>query len=199
MRSRRRTERKGRSERGASLLEVLIVLSLVGGVTAGAWQVLRDVTDAADGREAARSLAVDLRAWALEARAAGRAIAVEIDVASSRWRAIDDRNGNGVTGADIAAGIDTPRNWQPLFREGHARLAITRDVPDADGSGVLPMGSAPLRLGAAPRLTFTARGTATAASIYVASPGHRMFVVRVLGSTQRARVLCLEPAGWEAC
>lgn len=195
----RRSRRTGRSERGASLLELLFVLSLIGGVTIRAWQVLLDVADERAGREAARSLAADLRALAVEARAAGRTLAVEFAVDALRWRVIADANGNGVTAADIASGIDVPRPWQPVFREGQARLAIACDVPDAEGTATLPAGSPPVRLGAAPRITFTPRGTATAASLYVASRHDRMFAVRVLGSTQRTRVLCLTRNGWEVC
>ena len=47
---------------------------------------------------------------------------------------------------------------------------------------------------------FTPRGTATAASLYVAGRGNRAYAIRVLGSTQRIRLPCLSRDDtWDAC
>jgi len=101
----------------------------------------------------------------------------------------------------VASGADGPVTpWTRVFREGRARLAIERSIPNADGTGTIAAGSAPVQLGAMTRLVVTPRGTATAASIYVAGTGDRVYAIRVLGSTQRIRLLCLSVSmDWEAC
>ena len=178
------------------------MLALTGIVAATGWSALASLREARAGREAARSVVADLRRVAHDARRLRRTLAVEFDLgAAPRWRVLADGNGNGVTSADIAAGIDKPHTrWTPVFREGRGRLAIDRDLPDADGTGTLPAGSAPVRLGVASRLTFTPQGTATAASLHVAGPDGQAYAVRVLGSTQRVRLLCLSAdVTWEGC
>lgn len=130
-----------------------------------------------------------------------RALAIEFDLSTMERRVLADGNGNGVTTADVTAGFDAPyAGWTPVFREGVARLSIPRTIPDADGSGTLAAGSSPVRFGVMARVTFTPRGTGTAGSLYVAGRGDRVYAIRVLGSTQRVRLLCLSAADeWEAC
>lgn len=145
---------------------------------------------------------MDLRRVAQDARRQRRTLAVEFDLAGpAQWRVLADGNGNGVTAADLVSGIDAPQSpWRPAFREGRARLAVPRDVPDADGAGTVPAGSAPIQLGAAPRLVFTTRGTSSSGSMYVAGRGDRMYAIRVLGTTQRIRLVCLTGTEtWESC
>ncbi|HTU99885.1 MAG TPA: hypothetical protein VMF13_05070 [Luteitalea sp.] len=174
-------------------------LSLLVGL--GAWQALAALRDERSSREAARGVVADLRLIAIDARRLGRAHAVDIELAPpARMRVLADGNGNGVTSADIAAGIDAVvAPWRLLFREGAARLAVDRDLPEADGSGVIAAGSSPLRLGVAPRIVFTPRGTSSAGSLYVAGLGGRAYAIRLLGTTQRVRLLCLAGTTWEVC
>jgi len=170
-------------------------------VSGGAWRTLAELRDARASREAARGLSADLRSVAQAARLQRRSLAVEFDLrAPERWRVLADGNGNGVTSADVSAGIDAPRTpWTLVFREGSARLAVTRDLPGADGTGVVPRGSTPIQIGASPRLVFTPRGTGAAGSLYVAGRGDRAYAIRVLGTTQRIRLSCLAGGAWEAC
>lgn len=200
----RRTEARQarRPERGASLPELAIVLALIGVASVLPWQALSQLRDARAGREAARGLAADLRGVAQEARRQRRSLAVEFDLdAPERWRVIADGNGNGVTTADVTGGIDAPQTpWQLVFREGVARLAVSRNLPGADGTGTVPAGSSPVQLGVSPRLVFTPRGTGSAGSLYIAGPADRVYAIRVLGTTQRIRLTCLGAGGdWEAC
>lgn len=201
-RPRSNTQQARRPSRGASLPEVLIVLALIGMVGGAAWQALSEWRVARASREAARGLAADLRQVAQDARRQRRSLAVEFDLQEpARWRILADGNGNGVTSADVTSGIDAPLTaWRLVFREGRARLAVTRDLPSADGSSTVSAGTAPVQMGAVPRLLFTPRGTATAASLYVAGQGERAYAIRVLGSTQRIRLSCLSRnANWEPC
>lgn len=192
----------GRPTRGASILELLIVLALIGMVSAGAWHAWSQLRDAWAGREAARGVVADLRGIAQDARRQRRSLAVEFDLRRpERWRVLADGNGNGVTATDIANGIDAPQTpWHRVFREGRARLVVPRDLPSADGSGVVPSGSAPVQLGVAARLVFTPRGTGSAGSLYIAGRDDRPYAIRVLGSTQRIRLACLgQDDAWEPC
>ena len=182
--------------------ELAIALALIGVVSSGAWQALADLRDARASREAARGLATDLRGVAQEARRQRRSLAIEFQLAApEQWRVIADGNGNGVTSADVASGIDTPQTpWTGVFREGRARLAVTRDLPGTDGTGTVPSGSAPIQVGAVGRLVFTPRGTGSAGSIYVAGRAERAYAIRVLGTTQRIRLVCLTATDtWEPC
>src|SRR5688572_30401130 len=166
---RRRTEslHTGRPTRGASLLELLIVIALIGMVSASAWHAWSNLREAWAGREAARGVVADLRGIAQDARRQHRSLAVEFDLRRpERWRVLADGNGNGVTAADIASGTDAPQTpWQLVFREGRARMVVSRDLPSADGSGVVVSGSPPIQLGVSPRLVFTPRGTGSAGSL----------------------------------
>jgi type II secretory pathway pseudopilin PulG len=188
--------------RGASLPEVVIALALIGVVSSGAWQALAELRDARASREAARGFATDLRGVAQEARRQRRSLAVEFRLAvPEQWRVIADGNGNGITAADVVSGVDAPQTpWRYVFREGRARLAVGRDLPGADGTGTLTSGSHPIQLGAVARLVFTPRGTGSAGSIYVAGRADRAYAIRVLGTTQRVRLVCLGSTGtWESC
>jgi type II secretory pathway pseudopilin PulG len=191
-----------RSSLGASLPELVIVLGLMAIVSGGAWRTLTELRETRASREAARGLAADMRGVAQQARGQRRCLAVEFDLrVPERWRVLADGNGNGVTTADISAGIDAPQTpWMRVFREGRARLAVARDVPRADGTGTLVSGSSPIQIGVSPRLVFTPRGTGAAGSIYVAGRGQRAYAIRVLGTTQRIRLSCLAASGaWETC
>ena len=204
MRRPRRTDRHtaGRSTLGASLPELVLVLGLLAIVSGGAWRTLGELREARASREAARGLSADLRGVAQEARRQRRSLAVEFDLeVPERWRVLADGNGNGITGADLSAGVDAPQTpWTLVFREGRARLAVPRDLPGADGTGTVVQGSSPIQLGVSSRLVFTPRGTSAAGSIYVAGRGDRAYAIRVLGTTQRIRLSCLATGGaWEAC
>lgn len=193
--------RPRRPDRGASLLELVMCLAIAGTVAATAWHGLQALRDERAGREAARGVASVLRDLALEARHRGRSVAVEFDVTRALWRVLMDGNGNGVSGAEVTAGIDpVVVDWTPVVREGRARLAVARDLPATPGDPPLPQGSNPVRLGVVPRLTFTPRGTSGSGAIYLAGPDNRAYVVRVLGNTQRVRLHCLSAATtWEPC
>ena len=194
--------RTRRPDRGASLIELLVAIGLASVVGLGAWRALADLRDERAAREAARGVVADLRRIALDARRLGQAHGVEIDAtAPARWRVLVDGNGNCITTADISSGIDPPiTTWTWVFREGVARLAVERDLPAADDGGVIAAGSAPVRLGAVPRIVFTARGTSSAGSLYVAGAGGRAYAIRLLGTTQRVRLLCLGAGDtWEVC
>ncbi len=193
-----------RSAAGFSMLEILIVAALVLGVGVSGLRALHDLRQRQAGREAARMLLHDLQQVARRARTTGTARGIRLTVGEPGdvLEEFEDGNGNGVKVAEIAAGVDRavapPR---PAFREGQARLAIVRTVPTTDQAGTLSAGEAPVRFGVSALIVFTPRRTASSGSIYVAGPDERQYAIRVLGTTQRWRLLCLDDrtATWEGC
>jgi Tfp pilus assembly protein FimT len=93
-----------------------------------------------------------------------------------------DGNENGVRTRDIASGIDAPVDPPVRLGDLFPRVQIANGAPGSTGTGVQLSGGSDL-------LSFTPLGTATSGSIYVRGPDGSQFVVRVLGTTGRARVL----------
>jgi hypothetical protein len=106
-----------------------------------------------------------------------------------------DGDGDGVSAADVAAGVD------PVFRaadllETHfprARFGVAGGVPAIDETRMLTSSDDPIRLGAADQLTLGPLGTATSGTVYIASRAGVQFAVRIAGVTGRARVLRYHP------
>lgn len=188
---------------GTSFAEVIIVLGLLTMTAAAAFSGLTALREERAGREAARGLATDLRRLAHDAQRRRQTMALEFRTgASAEWRVLADGNGNGVNDADLIAGIDLVyRDWSAVFREGRGALDISQDLPNADGDGTISAGSHPVRFGAVPRVTFTARGTGNSGSLYVEGPRGAPYAIRVLGTTQRVRLLCLDVGSgqWRGC
>ncbi len=97
-----------------------------------------------------------------------------------------DGNGDGVRSADIEARID---------RAVDAPILLSRLFPGAAvdaAEEAVPGG--PVHVGASKLMSFTANGTATPGSVYVRGRDGTQWVVRVLGTTARTRVLQYSPA-----
>lgn len=189
---------------GISTLELLIVIALATLVGVTGLEALHGLRQRQAGREAARVLVHDLQDVARTARISGRARGVRLTPRDTGaiWEEFEDGNGNGVKAAEILAGVDPPvGSARPAFREGRATLALVRDVPTTDHAGRLSAGEDPVRFGVSPLIVFTPRRTASSGSIYVAGPDDRQYAIRVLGTTQRWRLLCLDERSdlWEGC
>jgi hypothetical protein len=73
-------------------------------------------------------------------------------------------------------------------------------VPPIDGEGPpLAEGTDPVRTGSSPFLSFSAAGTSSSGTLYLATDGGRQLAVRVFGATGRVRVFEFMPAShrWE--
>ncbi len=193
------------AETGTSLLELLLMVAMVAAVSAIGLGGLRHARAERAGREAARLLMYQLQAVANDARLSATDMAVTLTQpvdGVAMFQVLEDGNGNGVRVAEVAAGVDHhvggPR---PAFTEGSARLAIAQPVPTTDQSGTLPAGSAPVRFGIAPYISFSPRRAGASGSIYVVGPNRAHYAIRVLGSTGRLRLLCLNDTAftWENC
>lgn len=185
---------------GTSVLETLVVLALGLAVIAGGVSALAGVRQERAGREAARLLMHELQAVAYQARFEGRALAIRLSQPAdgdATLQVYGDGNGNGVRVNEVAAGVDPPMGPpRRAFAEGMARLAIVHDVPTTDHQGVLGAGEAPVRFGVAPYIAFSPRRTGTSGSIYIAGPSGQQYAIRVLGTTGRLRLLCVDIPNW---
>lgn len=193
------------TRRGASLLEVLLVLALALGLGAGGLSALADARRERAGREAARLLMHELQAIAYRARFEGRALGVSLVQPAdgdATMQVYADGNGNGVRVADVVSGVDAPLGPpRRAFADGSARLAIAHDVPTTDQSGILQAGEDPVRFGIAPYISFTPRRTGASGSVYVSGPAGQQYAIRVLGTTGRLRLLCVDLTllQWHGC
>lgn len=178
------------SERGRTLLEVLLVLatSLTLGTLAIA--LTRSAIDEMRTAVAARYVAGRIGSTRIDAVRRASAVALRFEAVGDdyMYAPYEDGNGNGVRTADIRAGIDRPLG--PYERLGDkfpgVHFELTPGVPDADGQA--GTGSDGVRIGSTRLLTMGVDGTATSGTLYVR--GRRgQYAVRVLGVTGRTRML----------
>jgi hypothetical protein len=139
---------------------------------------------------AARFVAGRLQQARAEAVARGANVALRFSGSelSIRFTAYADGNYDGVSARDILAGVDTEvASPVGLTGFGDIGFALQPDVPDADET---PLSDTdPIRFGSARMASFTARGTATPGSLYIAGPKSRQYVVRVFGDTGKTHIL----------
>ena len=180
--------------RGFSLLEVLLVTSIVATLAAVSTPVTAGALDELRTSMAARYLEgriMNARATAVKrsTRIGLRFEPVENDCRISEYV---DGNANGVRASEIAAGLD-PEIGQAELIGGlfpGVGFGLHTGVPDVDGS--LSSGSDGLRIGSSRILTLGPDGTATSGTLYVR--GRRgQYAVRILGFTGRTRVLRFHP------
>lgn len=178
---------------GASLIEMTIALAIICCLLGIAVPVLANGAEAKRTRDAASFLAGQFRLARQRAVMTGRNVAIVFDDVPVEvgWRLCEDGDRDGVSRADIAAGLDPcEAPAQPLsFRFPQVGVDYVAGVPDPDGV----IGSAPLRFGLARMAVFTSTGTASAGTVAVRGPGENQFAVRVSGVTGRTRVLRYDP------
>lgn len=177
---------------------------VVGVVLAGlamALPVLSQAADAAEAAAAARWLAGRVAIARATAARERRTIALRFsDGDPVAFDTVADGDGDGVSAADVAAGID------PVVRAGErvdqhfprVRFGVGRALPAIDEARLLAPGDDAVRFGAANQLSLTPVGTASGGTAYLVSRGGRQYAVRISGVTARARVLRYEPGdgGW---
>ena len=178
---------------GTSLVEVLTVLALIScGLGAGLPAMSHGV-DARRTEDAAAFLAGQFRLARQRAVMSGQAVAVVFDDVAGEvgWRVCRDHDRDGVSRADIAAGVDrcdsAPRPLADRFAQ--VRVGYVPGVPPLDGGS----SSSPLRFGVARMAVFSPSGTSSSGSIVVRGAGSAQSAVRVSGVTGRTRVLRFDP------
>lgn len=180
------------SASGYTLVEALVVVAVIAVVLAIAVPVLTRAADNAEAAGAARYVAAVLSRTRFDAARRQRTLAVRFDrTMPPAFAPYGDGDGDGVTSADIVAGID--RALGPPDRlERHfpgARFGIATSVPAIDATGRLNAADDPIRFGAADQWSVSPLGTSTSGTVYITSRHGAQFAVRIAGVTGRARVL----------
>lgn len=177
---------------GFSLTELLVVVALAATTTAVAVPMLTRMADTADVAGAARYLASTVAFARLDATRRQRTVAIRfLRTTPPSFQRVVDGDGDGVTSADITAGVDRPLG-PPTRLEDHfprASFGIHSTMQGIDGTVALAAGEDPIRLGAADQLSLSPLGSATSGTLYLASRAGTQFAIRIAGVTGRARVL----------
>jgi Tfp pilus assembly protein FimT len=187
-------------ENGASLIEVLLVVTLIATLTAIGAPVAASVADVSRVRHAAALVSSRFRLAKLEAVNRGVSVGVVFDRVGSSWslRVCRDGNRNGIRRADINSGtdpcIDGPVSIGALVP--HVDIAV--DATLKGPAGEAPSAD-PVRFGSSDIASFSPEGSCTAGSLFLRSSGGAQFTVRVAGITGRIRVMRYDSpkAGWK--
>jgi type II secretory pathway pseudopilin PulG len=181
-------------ERGNSVLEVLVVASIiaiVAGITVPNLLVARQ---RADLDALARRVIVDTMRCRFQAlnRKANVGLVFARDRAGYYYDTVEDGDHDGVSRNDFARGVDRRLSPTVPFDRlcSGASLGVPGNwrVPDPSGRGWLPCGDG-LRAGRSDIISFTPLGDATPATLYLTDGRDRLLAVRVYGGTARIRVL----------
>jgi hypothetical protein len=178
-------------ERGMSVLEAVLVTAIVALVITIALPQLDDLKRAAALRSASshlKGLLYRCRAYAVMNVRSTAAVFEQQPDGSWRCFIAVDGDGDGIRSRDIRRLIDPVVGEVIHFESGEAGLGILQGefVPDPSGRGRLRGDlSDPVRAGRGNMITFTPRGTASPASLYLTDHRARMRVLRVYGGTGR--------------
>lgn len=183
--------RHERPDRGLSLVESILVVTVVALVAAAVLPGFESLLRAAALNAASSQIKGLLYRCRADALMNGRATAAVFDQrVDGSWMCFVavDGDGDGITSRDIRSLIDPVVGEVLHFESGAAGLGILQGefVPDPSGRGRLRGDlSDPVRAGRGDMITFTPRGTASPASIYLTDHRSRMRVLRVYGGTGR--------------
>lgn len=177
-------------ERGASLIELLIVFVLIAVMAAMATPSTINAMDAGRARQAAGFLASRLRLAKQQAVLRTGSVGLVFDSVGGRWtfRVCVDGNGNGLRRSEIARGqdrcIEGPYDVTALYPG--VTVAVDATLRGPDGEAGSPDA---VRFGASDLASFSASGSCTAGSVFLRSPKGDQYVVRVAGTNGRLRIL----------
>jgi Tfp pilus assembly protein FimT len=176
--------------RGASLLEVLLAISLLATLTAMGVPLTASALDEVRTAGAARYLSGRIMSLRMEALRRSASVALRFEVSGDDYvfAPFADGNGNGVRTADIRSGVDRQLGAFERLADKFpgVRFQLPSEVRDVDGATSAT--SDGVRIGTARILTMSPDGTATSGTLYVRGT-RGQYAVRVLGITGRTRVL----------
>lgn len=180
--------------RGHSVLEVVVVIALAALLLAAAGLDLSFVRRRDDLHRLGRQLLAATLQCRIAALTGRRNVGLIFATQGDKWfySVVEDRDGDGVSRRDWAAGVDVPigpRVWLEFLSQG-ARVGVPDgwQVPNPSGRGMLPADDG-LRLGDAAIVSFSPRATSTPSTVYFHDGRDRMLAVRVPGSTGKVRLL----------
>jgi prepilin-type N-terminal cleavage/methylation domain-containing protein len=177
--------------RGFTLIEILLVVSILIVLCAMALPVTSGAVDALRTQSAARYLAARIVHGRMQAISRSTIVGLRFAGEANgdySYRPYLDGNRNGIRSADITHGTDRPLALAERVGDnfGGVVFGLMPGVPDADGQK--NTGTDGVRIGSARILTTSPDGTATAGTLYIHGK-HAQYAVRVLGSTGRVRVM----------
>lgn len=182
-----------KTDAGASLIELLLVLMVVGILAGMSVPMSRGAVDAGRARQAAAFVASRFRLARIEALNHAANVGVVFDLVDGRWsiRICRDGNRNGLRRADIGAGtdpcVDGPHRFSAMF----PGVEIAVD-PALRGPGGEPPSPDPVRFGTSDMASFSPNGSCTAGSLFVRTPRAQQYAVRMAGVNGRLRVFKYE-------
>lgn len=178
------------TQSGRSLLELLAALAVTAAVLGMTLPPLADARHAAGLAAASMEISGMILRCRLQAVTRATAVGLVFDRGDDGWEAFVAVDGDcdGIRSRDLATGRDRRVGRTLHFRRGGAGpgILVGVGVPDPSGRGMLGGDLAdPIRCGRGDILTFTSRGTATPASIYLSDGHRRMRVLRIYGATAK--------------
>lgn len=187
-----------RSDAGATVLELLIVLLMIVALSAISAPVAASVIDAGRARQAAVFLGTRFRLAHQQAVTLGANVGVVFDQVGGQWqvRVCRDGSRNGLRRADIQSGADPcpdgPHNLTDMF----PGVEVGVD-PQLRGPSGEPGSPDPVRLGSSNIASFSPIGSSTTGTVFLRSRGGAQYAVRLSGIAGRLRVLWYERVtGW---
>ena len=190
------------TDRGYTLIEMLLVLAIASTVLAISIPVTGDALDEARTGMAAKYVEGRIMDARLHAIKRSVRIALRFEPAGSDYRFAEflDGNGNGIRTADISAGIDSLIAPSRALGDHFAGVVfgLRANVPDVDGVRSTADADG-VRFGPGRLLSVSPDGTSSSGTLYVR--GRRgQYAIRVLGATGRTRVLRFDPGArqWTA-
>lgn len=184
-----RTARLSGGVDGFTIIELVVVLTILGTLSSLAIPATAQVVDEGRARHAAGLLAAELRTAKQRALQESRASGVVFDFTEGQWtfRTCADGNGDGLRRADVRNAVDdcgAPRAIHELFPG--VETAVDPALPGPDGEAGT---DDPVRFGASDMASFSPEGTCTAGTLFLRSRAGTFYAVRVANTTGRIRVL----------
>jgi len=193
-----------RSQGGATLPELLVVLAIVGlGALAGS-TTLVPAARARAVSGAARAVAGRFRLLSLAARADGRDRALVFPVAADGdepLRVARDGDGDGISRRDVGDGTDPVEDGPYTLAREFPGVRVGRPpwegVPDLPPSRrILGPGDPAVRFGRSRIAALDAEGHATPGSVFLTDGEDALCAVVVSGATARVRAWCFDRGRW---
>ena len=189
------------TQAGFTLVELLVVLVLLGGLLLWAARPLLEGTAALRLRLAAAEVVGTLRSARAAAVRHDAYVAVKFRTRGDgavTFALYRDGDGDGVLNADIAAGRDPelapPRPLTHFGRTAFLGFPPGPPPPDPGDPRQRLSGTDPVRFNRSDLASFGPLGTSTPGSVYLTDGRSGLVAVRVFGRTGKVRVLVYDPA-----